>query len=61
MVKKGYTPEQIINKLREAKAGVHCQGGEEMAESAGSQNALHRAGEPLRERIHRVIQRQNEG
>lgn len=40
MAKKGYTPEQIINKLREAEI-ILSQGEEEMAQPAGSENSLY--------------------
>jgi len=58
MVGKGFTPEQIINKLREAE--IHITSDAQMAESSRSEDLVHRTGESLGERVYRVIQWQAE-
>ena len=58
MVRKGFTPAQIINKLREAE--IHITSDTQMAESSRGEDLVHRTGESLGERVYRVIEWQAE-
>jgi transposase InsO family protein len=54
LANKGFTPAQIINKLREAE--IHITSDTQMAESSRSEDLVHRTGESLGEWVYRVIQ-----
>ncbi len=43
------------------RAGIHSAGGARLAGPSGCEDALHRAGQPVGERIHRELQRQAAG
>jgi len=48
MVRRNFTPEQIINKLGEAEVHIRCE------------DAVYRAGESMGEWVYRIVQRQAE-
>jgi hypothetical protein len=58
MVREGFAPAQIINKLREAE--IHITSDTQMAGSSWGEYLIHRTGKSLGEWVYRVIQWQAE-
>ena len=55
MVRKGFAPAQIINKVGEAE--IHITRDTQMVESSWGEYFIYRPGKSLGERVYRVIQR----